>query len=61
MKNQGFQPFSRISLVEKALSKFWPLGLLFKIAPLNKLYPGFDVISVTGSKGTLIDALDASN
>jgi hypothetical protein len=26
MKNQGFQPFSRISLVEKALRKFWPLG-----------------------------------
>jgi uncharacterized protein YehS (DUF1456 family) len=26
MKNQGFQPFSRILLVEKALSKFWPLG-----------------------------------
>jgi hypothetical protein len=25
MKNQGFQPFSRILLVEKALSKFWPL------------------------------------
>jgi hypothetical protein len=25
MKNQGFQLFSRILLVEKALSKFWPL------------------------------------
>jgi hypothetical protein len=25
MKNQGFQPFSRILLVEKALSKFWSL------------------------------------
>jgi hypothetical protein len=25
MKNQGFQPFSTILLVEKALSNFWPL------------------------------------
>jgi len=25
MKNQGFQPFSRILLVEKALNKFWSL------------------------------------
>jgi hypothetical protein len=61
MKNQGFQPFSRILLVEKALSKFWPLGLLFRIAPLNGLYPRFDVISVEGSKSTLNDALDASS
>jgi hypothetical protein len=61
MKNQGFQPFSRILLVEKALSKFWPLGLLFRIAPLNGLYFRFDVISMKVSKATLIDALDASN
>jgi hypothetical protein len=25
MKNKGFQPFPRILVVEKALSKFWPL------------------------------------